>query len=66
MYLAELKLPVVPGAEGINSVFVPVVKLQLVPVVDLAAVPWGEYCICNEDLAATVAGTPLEPVVSAA
>ena len=26
----------------------------------------GEYCSCNEDLAATVAGTPLEPVVSAA
>ena len=64
--LAELNLPVVPGGEGINGVFEPVVKLRLVPVVDLAAVPWGEYCSCNADLAATVAGTPLEPVVSAA
>ena len=64
--LVELNLPVVPGGEGINGVFEPVVKLLLVPVVDLAAVPWGGYCSFSEDLAATVAGAPLEPVVSAA
>jgi hypothetical protein len=63
---AELNLPVVPGGEGINGVFEPVVKLQLVPVVDLAAVPEGEYCSRIEDLVATLADTPLEPVMSAA
>ena len=57
--LAELNLPVVPGGEGINGVFEPVVKLRLVPVVDLAAVHGGEYCSCFEDLAAAVADTPL-------
>ena len=64
--LAEINLPVMPGGEDINGLFVPVVKLRLVPVVDLTAVPWGEYFSFNEDLAATVTGTPLEPVVSAA
>ena len=37
--VAELNLPVVHGGEGINGVFEPDVKLRLVPVVDLAAVP---------------------------